>query len=242
MCYCNKHSYFYPSKASYFSSITHFEECVCSCYFHWWKYTVEISELKKVVHRLRSMCSGVVTLCSFAVGWQRFGGIFTPPLSPLLICYPPSCIPDLICRFFDAPCTAPWKWRQQVSPKRNTAWKKCEWLSHTSRTFFELLSVHWSKQKFYLEEAMSFRRSNASIWNRNSTSISTWLVAREELGAFSRREKSSVLYLEPMSSMLFNRSRQGKWYFVFSSPPRPDRLWVTPSLISNGYWGALSRW
>jgi hypothetical protein len=27
----------------------------------------------------------------------------------------------------------------------------------------------------------------------------------------------------------------------FSSPPRPDRLWVTPSLLSNGYRGSFTR-
>jgi hypothetical protein len=27
---------------------------------------------------------------------------------------------------------------------------------------------------------------------------------------------------------------------IFSSPQRPDRLWGSPSLISNGYWGGLS--
>jgi hypothetical protein len=31
----------------------------------------------------------------------------------------------------------------------------------------------------------------------------------------------------------------GAWKF-FSSPPRPERLWGSPSLISNGYQGALS--
>jgi hypothetical protein len=31
----------------------------------------------------------------------------------------------------------------------------------------------------------------------------------------------------------------GGWEF-FSSPPRPERLWGRPSLLSNGYLGALS--
>jgi hypothetical protein len=28
---------------------------------------------------------------------------------------------------------------------------------------------------------------------------------------------------------------------IFSCPHRPDRLWGTPGLLSNGYWGALSQ-
>jgi hypothetical protein len=28
---------------------------------------------------------------------------------------------------------------------------------------------------------------------------------------------------------------------IFSSPRRPDRLWDTPNLLSNGYWGLFPR-
>jgi len=34
-------------------------------------------------------------------------------------------------------------------------------------------------------------------------------------------------------------SRQGIGFF--SLPPRPDRLWGPPNLLSNGYWGLLSQ-
>jgi hypothetical protein len=35
--------------------------------------------------------------------------------------------------------------------------------------------------------------------------------------------------------------RQGQWWnFFFSLPPRPDWLWGTPSLLSNGYWALSS--
>jgi len=30
-------------------------------------------------------------------------------------------------------------------------------------------------------------------------------------------------------------SRLGQWWECFSLPPRPDRLWGVPSLLSNGY-------
>jgi hypothetical protein len=32
-------------------------------------------------------------------------------------------------------------------------------------------------------------------------------------------------------------SRRGQWWDFFSSPPRPDRLWGPPSLLTNGYRG-----
>jgi hypothetical protein len=36
-------------------------------------------------------------------------------------------------------------------------------------------------------------------------------------------------------------SRQGQWWDFFSSPPRLDRLWRRPSLLSNWNWGFLPR-
>jgi len=36
-------------------------------------------------------------------------------------------------------------------------------------------------------------------------------------------------------------SSPGRGWEFYASPPRPDRLWGPPSLLSNGYKG-LSRW
>jgi len=33
----------------------------------------------------------------------------------------------------------------------------------------------------------------------------------------------------------------GRGWLYVSSSPRPDRLWMPPNLLQNGYWGTLSR-
>jgi hypothetical protein len=56
----------------------------------------------------------------------------------------------------------------------------------------------------------------------------------------SRRRDSSVIQRWAMGWMIGGSSPGRGWEF-FSSPPRPDRLWAPPSLLSNGYEGLFSR-
>jgi hypothetical protein len=47
---------------------------------------------------------------------------------------------------------------------------------------------------------------------------------------------SSVVQRWATGCMIWG-SRSGRGWTFFSSPPRPDRLWDLPSLLSNGYRG-----
>jgi hypothetical protein len=53
---------------------------------------------------------------------------------------------------------------------------------------------------------------------------------------------SSSCILPMQNSVLWSEQprinfRQGQWWYLFSSAPRPDRPWGPPSLLSNGYRG-----
>jgi len=50
-------------------------------------------------------------------------------------------------------------------------------------------------------------------------------------------ERLSVSQDEFYSMELVIDSSYGRGWEFFSSPPRPDLLWSTPSLLSNGYQG-----
>jgi hypothetical protein len=74
-----------------------------------------------------------------------------------------------------------------------------------------------------------------NAWSYTSiTHMSSWLGANLSRGTTSRFNFINASALDHW----WFESRQS-WEF-FSSPPRPDRFWSTPSLLSNGYQGALS--
>jgi hypothetical protein len=68
---------------------------------------------------------------------------------------------------------------------------------------------------------------------RNGTTLSITFITDPTQWTFFRIRYPHVLYDRGFGVQVPVGSR------IFTSPHRPDRLWGTPSLLSNGYWGSF---
>jgi len=59
---------------------------------------------------------------------------------------------------------------------------------------------------------------------------------------YSQAKSSSLSSTRRRAGRLGFDSRQEQGRDFSSSPPRPDRFWSPPSLLSNGYGGIFPRW
>jgi hypothetical protein len=71
----------------------------------------------------------------------------------------------------------------------------------------------------------------------SSISLSLWTLLGKFL-CYNVQTPNNIL--ETRSFHSFPNSIPGRGWEFSSSPPRPQRLWGPPSLLSNGYQGALS--